>query len=72
MTGNPGQIEEILYEGLTSLEDPQERADFLDQTCRGNPALRARLEELVSLRDEAEKFFVHGSRSGPTDVRSRR
>ena len=57
MTENPGQIEEILYEGLASLEDPQDREDFLEQTCRGNPGLRDRLKELVSLRDEAEKFF---------------
>ncbi len=53
-----GQIEEILYEGLVSLEDAREREAFLDQTCHGNPELRIRLEELVALRDEAENFFV--------------
>jgi hypothetical protein len=57
MTESPAQIEEILYEGLAGLDDPREREDFLDQTCRGNPSLRARLEELVSVRDDAEKFF---------------
>ncbi|MEO5716504.1 MAG: serine/threonine-protein kinase [Luteolibacter sp.] len=57
MTETQEQIEEILYEGLVSLENPQEREDFLEQTCRGNPELRARLEELVSLSDEAETFF---------------
>ena len=58
MTETLEQIEEILFEGVVSLEDPRVRTDFLDQTCHGNPALRARLEQLVSLHDEAEKFFV--------------
>ena len=58
MTDTFPQIEEILFEGLVSLEDAREREGFLDQTCHGNPTLRARLEELLSLRDEAEKFFV--------------
>lgn len=57
MTKNPGQIEEILFEGLVTLDDPQERVFFLDQTCRENPKLRARLELLVSLHDQAEEFF---------------
>jgi tetratricopeptide (TPR) repeat protein len=57
MTETQAQIEEILYEGLVSLELPQERLDFLDQTCRGNPTLRTRLEELLSLSEEADKFF---------------
>ncbi len=51
------QIEEVLYEGLISLEDPSQRQGFLDETCRGNPEMRARLEELVSMHDEAEDFF---------------
>ena len=73
MTETQAQIEEILYEGLASLEDPREREDFLDQTCRGNPALRARLEKLISVSDEAEKFFImpaaragRRSRASPT------
>ncbi len=57
MTKNHEQIEEILFEGLATLEDPQAREDFLNLTCHGNSELRARLVELVSLRDEAEKFF---------------
>ncbi|RYD24130.1 MAG: serine/threonine protein kinase [Verrucomicrobiaceae bacterium] len=58
MTEIPEQIEEILFEGLVSLDDPQKREAFLDVTCEGKPELRARLEELVSLQDEAEKFFI--------------
>ena len=51
------EIEEILYDGLSGIPDPTARAEFLDQTCRGNPDLRDRLEKLISLRDEAERFF---------------
>ena len=56
-TEYPATIEETLFDGLISLEDPRDRTAYLDQTCRGNPALRERLEKLVSLRDEAERFF---------------
>ena len=56
-TQTQAQIEEVLFEALMDLGDPQARAAFLDQTCRGNPALRARLEALAAMRDEAEKFF---------------
>ncbi|BCU78378.1 serine/threonine-protein kinase [Luteolibacter sp. LG18] len=54
---NSTRIEEILFDALTGIDDARARDEFLDQTCRGNPALRARLEELISLRDDAEKFF---------------
>lgn len=56
-TESPPQIEEVLFEALAGLEDPSARVVFLDQTCHGNPGMRARLEALVSMRDEAEKFF---------------
>ena len=51
------QIEEILYEGLVGIDDAAARAEFLDQTCRGNAGMRARLEKLIAVRDEAERFF---------------
>lgn len=51
------QIEEVLYEGLISLDDPSQRQGFLEETCRGNPEMRARLEAMAATRDEAEQFF---------------
>ncbi|MES2474323.1 MAG: serine/threonine-protein kinase [Verrucomicrobiota bacterium] len=52
------QIEEVLYEALVGLDDPQQRVAFLDQTCKDSPGLRRRLEKMIDLHDEAEKFFT--------------
>lgn len=51
------QLQEILYADLIAIEDPDQRLEFLEHTCRGNDSLRARLEKLVALRDKAEAFF---------------
>ena len=58
MTETSVKIDEILYEGLAGIDDPREREEFLNLTCSANPGLRARLEKLVSVRDEAERFFA--------------
>ncbi|MEO7100629.1 MAG: serine/threonine-protein kinase [Luteolibacter sp.] len=57
---DPEMIEMILFDGLSNIADPGQRAAFLDQTCRDNPALRMRLEQLLALRDDAEKYFTAG------------
>jgi serine/threonine protein kinase len=58
MTETSVKIEEILYEGLVGIADPREREEFLNLTCTANPGLRARLEKLIALHDEAERFFA--------------
>jgi hypothetical protein len=45
------------YEALM-LADPAKRGAFLDQACAGNSNLRTRVEELLVLHVEAEKFFA--------------
>ena len=40
------------------LADPAKRGAFLDQACAGNSNLRTRVEELLVLHAEAEKFFA--------------
>ncbi|MCP5543129.1 MAG: serine/threonine protein kinase [Akkermansiaceae bacterium] len=60
-------IEEILYDSLLGIDDPRQRAEFLDQTCQGNPELRARLEKLVDVQDRAERFFTTSFAVGPAD-----
>ncbi|HEY8960678.1 MAG TPA: serine/threonine-protein kinase, partial [Luteolibacter sp.] len=50
-------IERTLFEGALGLSDPEEQSAFLDQTCQGNPALREKLEKLLTLRDRADDFF---------------
>jgi eukaryotic-like serine/threonine-protein kinase len=65
MTKGLIQLEEILFEGVLAIEDPEERCQFLTQTCCGNPELRARLETLVSLHDQAERFFSNEEQPAP-------
>ena len=40
------------------LADPAKRGAFLDQACAGNSNLRTRIEDLLVLHAEAEKFFA--------------
>lgn len=69
MTANSLHIEEILYEALSGIEDPLERASFLDQTCKDSPELRSRLEHMLALFDEAEDFFTIAPEAGdPPDT----
>jgi WD40 repeat protein/serine/threonine protein kinase len=37
---------------------PPRRAAFLDQACEGEPALRARVEQMLAVSDEAEAFIT--------------
>lgn len=50
-------IERTLFEGASSIDAPDEREAFLDQTCHGMPELRQRLEKLLRLRESADRFF---------------
>jgi hypothetical protein len=48
---------DLLYEAVT-LADPAKRGAFLDQACAGNSNLRTRMEEVLVIYAEAEKFFA--------------
>ena len=48
---------DLLYEAVM-LADPAKRGAFLDQACAGNSNLRARVEKLLVIHAEAEKFFA--------------
>ena len=50
-------IERTLFEGASSIDAPDEREAFLDQTCHGMPELRQRLETLLRLQESADRFF---------------
>ena len=56
------QREEELFDEARRLDDAQERQDFLERTCMGDPALRTRIESLLDAGSAAEKFF---DESGP-------
>lgn len=54
---SPQEIEIMMLRASSEFADPEERARFLDWTCRGNEALRIRLEKLWSIQFDSEKFF---------------
>jgi hypothetical protein len=49
-------IEEV-FDQVRRLEDPNQREAFLNQTCGADLELRASLEELLSLQNDAEVLF---------------
>ncbi len=51
------QIEKALFDAALSLNDSTARAEFLDQACIGQPALRRRLETLLKVQSSADAFF---------------
>jgi hypothetical protein len=61
---HPIQREFELFEAVRHLTGPARRA-FLEQACLQDPATRDRIEELVALQSDAEKFFA-----GATDLAS--
>jgi hypothetical protein len=52
------QREEDLYAAARLLTDPAERRRFLDRSCTGEPALRTRIDELLTAEQDAEQFFT--------------
>ena len=57
------QREEDLFDAARRLADPATRSAFLDRSCAGEPALRTRLEKLLSVAQEADRFFAEGGTS---------
>lgn len=62
------RIEATLFEIASGLTDAEEQRAFLDRTCYGDPALRKRLDGLLSLKEEAEQFFKIPSLKMPAGV----
>lgn len=52
------RIEQLLFAMASGLADEDDRRAFLDHACRGNPALRDLLEEMLEVSAEAEDFFT--------------
>jgi len=48
---------EALFDAALELENPAERAALLARECADDPALRARVENLLTAHGEAERFF---------------
>jgi serine/threonine protein kinase len=61
-------IELTLFEAASDMTDPAERGAFLDKTCHGDPGMRDRLENLLTLRREADSFFDMPPVKMPADM----
>ncbi|KAF0096061.1 MAG: serine/threonine protein kinase [Puniceicoccaceae bacterium 5H] len=55
------KLEEELFTAAIELKDPAKVRAFLDASCQNHPELRARVEELLALQDEADLFFTNGA-----------
>src|SRR5262249_16195321 len=53
---DPSPLEAIFFAALEK-GLPQERADFLDEACAGNPDLRRRLEKMLAAQVQAASFL---------------
>jgi eukaryotic-like serine/threonine-protein kinase len=53
--------EEELFDAARQLTDPAQRTAFLDFSCTDDPALRTRIEALLTAEAEAENFFAAGA-----------
>ena len=54
------QREEEIFSEAQKLATVPERKAFLDNACRGEDDLRSRVEELLDIQEDAEKFFAEG------------
>ena len=50
------EVREVFIAAV-ALKTPEERAHFLRAACRGRPALRRRVEELLRADEEADDFL---------------
>lgn len=57
------EIEMLLFDAALQIDDNRTRRAFLDQTCKGLPEMRERLEELLEAHRLSEAYF-----SGVTQV----
>ncbi len=55
---NPIKLEEEIFDAALELTGNAEREAFLDRACAHDPALRAKMEELLSGHVQAEAFFT--------------
>ena len=55
--------EENLFCEVLCRTDPAARKIFLDRMCAGQPVLRARVEALLAVHAEAERFFAETERA---------
>ena len=53
-------LEEAICIAALEIADPAQREKFLERACAGDAALRSAVREMLSLHQDAEKFFLRG------------
>src|SRR5690348_1738164 len=56
--------EEVIFSAAMELHDANALESYLAVACAANPALRARIEYLLSLQNRAQHFFLTTTVSG--------
>ena len=51
------EIEEMLIRAASEFPEADEQARFFDWACRGDAALRSRMEKLLSIQENSDRFF---------------
>ena len=59
MTSPDPDLKSLFCEALERPGGP-ERDAYLEDACRGNPALKAGVEELLAAHDQAGRFLAQG------------
>jgi hypothetical protein len=67
MNAEHERLKEILAEA-TAKASPTERAAYLDVVCRGDPALRSRVESMLAAHDRAGGFLEEPVQGGDRAV----
>ncbi|HEX9047777.1 MAG TPA: serine/threonine-protein kinase [Verrucomicrobiae bacterium] len=54
------QLQDAICLAALEVSDPVQRKSFLDRACAGDDQLRAKVEEMLALEQDAENFFARG------------
>src|SRR5262249_54426449 len=60
--------ERDLFDAALAIDDPAERAAYLDRVCAGNPALRDHLSGLLSMHGQVGSFLESPARAAVATV----
>jgi serine/threonine protein kinase/tetratricopeptide (TPR) repeat protein len=63
---SPQLDEEAVFHIARKLDDPSDRAKYLDQVCAGDMNLRGRVEELLEVHEQEQDFLRSSRDPGPT------
>jgi hypothetical protein len=58
--------EEAIFHFARKLENPADRGEYLEQICAGDMGLKSRVEELLKVNDEEQRFLKSSPDPGTT------